>query len=384
MQMGIFQPAFWESRAGTRTAVGLWAILLVVLTIMVASRPESRTVTGAYRDAAEKWVMSNPSVYENPISGFLYLPQGAMLFLPFTWMPKALGEVLWRYAAVALVLTGLWRVARLGQENGWPWLWGLMAVLVIPASLASARNGQTNLHLAGLFLHVGVDLVRGARWRAVLGLLVALALKPIAVVPMLLVGALMPTVRGKLAVGLGVFLILPFLRTDPGYAWNMMLACAEKMRTASQPDYHGFCDLEGMFRTWGVEAPRPVWTGLRVAAALGTLGLAWRSLRRMGRFGWLAVMAWGVWYLMLFNPRTEANSYAMLGPCVAWSACWTWAAGRSRWETGSLIVFAFALGCDSYGNPIHPWTNLWLKALLTLSFGAWMARRWAFRQEPAS
>lgn len=371
--------AYWESPKGTWTGVVLWGVLLVVLTVLVSQRPESRTVTTAYREAAMKWAASDRTVYEDPISGFLYLPQGAMVFLPFTWVPRPVGEVLWRYLAVALLLTGLWRVAVLGRETGWPWLWGLMAVLVMPACLASARNGQTNLHLAGLFLHAGVSLARGQNGWASLSLLVALALKPIAVVPMLLTGALGRGVRWSLLGGLVVFAALPFVRADPGYAWEMMVACVEKMRTASQPDYHDFCDLEGMFRTWGMEGPRVFWTMVRVVAALGTLALAWRSRRGAGEFGWPAVMAWGVWYLMLFNPRTEANSYSMLGACVAWAAAWSWARGRGRWETGILIGMALALGCDSYGNPIHPWTNLWFKALLAVGFGLWMVRAWVWR-----
>ncbi|MFQ3670754.1 MAG: glycosyltransferase family 87 protein [Verrucomicrobiia bacterium] len=376
MRWRMLTAGFWESGSGTRTALGLWSVVLVVLTVMVASRPESRTVTTAYRDAAIKWVQSDRTVYENPISGFLYLPQGAMVFLPFTWVPRPVGEVLWRYAAVGLLLTGLWRVAELGREQGWPRLWGLMAVLVIPASLASARNGQTNLHLAGLFLHVGVDLARGRNGWAVVGLLVALALKPIAVVPLLLVGALVRAARWKLVWGLVVFMALPFLRWDPGYAWEMWGACVEKMRTASRPDYHDFCDLEGMFRTWGIEGRHGWWTGVRVVAALGTLGAAWRSATRLGALGWPSVLVWGVWYLMLFNPRTEANSYAMLGPCVAWATAWAWSQGRGRWEIGLLVGLALALGCDSYGNPIHPWTNLWFKAVVALVFGVWMGWAW--------
>lgn len=378
---GFFSRSFWESGRAVWVAGGLWLVLTMVLTVMVVLKRGERTVTGNYRLAAEKWAVSDRSVYENPISGFLYFPQGAMVFMPFTWLPLAVGEVLWRYAAIALVLTGLWRVAQAGREMGWPSLWALMAVLALPACLASARNGQTNLHLVGLFLHVGVDLYRGKNGRAALGLCVALALKPIALVPILLAGALFPKLRLKLASGLIIFLLLPFVRFDPGYAWEMTGACLEKLKTSSQPDYHDFCDLEGMFRTWGMEGPAWLWTGIRALMAPITLAFAWMSLRRLGGpLGPLAVMIWGAWYLVLFNPRTEANSYALLGPWVAVAAAWAWSQKEKGFGVGLLIFLALALGCDSYGNPIHPWTNLWFKAVIALTFGGWMVWAWVARR----
>ena len=49
-----------------------------------------------------------------------------------------------------------------------------------------------------------------------------------------------------------------------------------------------------------------------------------------------------------------------------------------------LLAFGIAigLGADSYGNPIHPWTNLWLKAALAMVFYAMLARR-VLRAQPS-
>jgi len=68
----------------------------------------------------------------------------------------------------------------------------------------------------------------------------------------------------------------------------------------------------------GVAVPETVQTILRLVAALGTLALCWQSRRRHDAVRSAAyVFALSVAYLMLFSPRTENNTYAMLGPAIA-------------------------------------------------------------------
>jgi drug/metabolite transporter (DMT)-like permease len=68
----------------------------------------------------------------------------------------------------------------------------------------------------------------------------------------------------------------------------------------------------------GIMVPEKVQTLLRVTAAVGTLVLCfWSRLRHDAARSAVFVFSLAVTYLMLFSPRTENNTYAMLGPAIA-------------------------------------------------------------------
>ena len=80
-------------------------------------------------------------------------------------------------------------------------------------------------------------------------------------------------------------------------------------------------------------------------------------------------------YLMLFNPRTETNSYVMLGAFVAvWAAVEGLVCRRldiALWAS----LLALLLGTENFGQVIFSLTNLWAKALATGALGIWLAAR---------
>jgi len=91
--------------------------------------------------------------------------------------------------------------------------------------------------------------------------------------------------------------------------------------------------------------------------------------------GAMTVMFLTVIYLMLFNPRTETNSYIMLGAFVAVYGAYSGLVSKYMYEATAFVVLAIILGTENYGYPIFPWTNLWLKALATCILGGWIAKR---------
>ena len=360
----------WDFRAG----LGLWLLYALILSIVVLARPHQHTVT-AYRDAAENWV-HHADLYElNSIHGFLYLPQSAIAFVPILWLPYAAGEVVWRLIGLGLLAGTIAALARI-LPTRLPWFL-ILSALVIPSSFASARNGQTNLDLAACFLGTALALDR-SRWNlAAVLLIVCMVLKPVALVPILLIGALYPPMRLRLALGLVVFFAIPFLDFDWGYVLQQYAHCFQKLVIASQPMEHGFCDFSGMLWTFtGAPLPSRVTQGIGIVMALVTLGLAWRARKIDAALAAFWIVALSSTYLMLFNPRTESNSYVIL----ATAALPFVAEGFLRGRGGLWIAFLIALGCDSYSNPIHPWTHLWLKALLGCAFLVWLGARLIRRQ----
>lgn len=366
---------FLTSPVGIRTAVIAWIIYGVALATVTAIQPDRRTVTPNYRQAAVKWWKGEEDIYFNKKKGFLYFPQCAIVYTPFTLPPKRIGEPLWRLVSLGALVFGLWRVAGLLRDefrgrNGF----GIFTALTIPASFASAGNGQVNVILSALFLHVAVDLARGRNIFAALWLGLSLAFKPLALVYILLAGALYPRLRLPLFLSLLVVVVLPFLHPNWDYVLRQLQLCKETVLSASQPDYHDFCDLSGMFLTFGIQLPGAFWTGVRLVMAVLTLGVCWLALRREGiLWGSLHVLAFCALYLMLMNPRTEANSYILLAPSAAVFAVREYLQRERMRGAATLAFYCISLGCDSYGI-LHRWTNLWYKALASSVFAGWLVR----------
>jgi hypothetical protein len=167
--------------------------------------------------------------------------------------------------------------------------------------------------------------------------------------------------------------VAPFFLQDPAYVIDQYAACLRRVAMAGVPATDTWSDLRGLLLRLGLEVSNIWLIPLRLLAAALTLSLAFAA-RRHGRV-WSAVflLALASSYLMLFNPRTESNSYVMLVPVVAVFA----ALAASRHRTAalwSLVAFAVVLGCENYGRTIHRMTDLWLKPLLTIGFAAFLVR----------
>ncbi|MGD9897120.1 MAG: glycosyltransferase family 87 protein [Candidatus Methylacidiphilaceae bacterium] len=361
-----------------RPGVFLWLGYLAILALVVAQAPE-HAVTPTYAAASQAW-WQHRNLYDlQSVHGFLYLPQSAILYAPFGLLPPIPREILWRTTNLAILASALARLARFLPRPSRSFV--LLSLLTIPASLASARNGQTNLPLAGAMIH-GFLEASNARWnRATLWLLLSLAYKPVAIVPYLLAGALYRRLLGSLLAGTTLFLALPWLFGPSGFVRDQYQLFFQKFLISGQPHEPGFSDLSGLLGVLRIPLA-PFWLFFcRALAALLTLLLGRIALRRYPFHAALWLDGLSSAYLMLFNPRTEANSYVLLAPAAAVFALWELSLGR-RGIALALMTIALGFGSSSYG-PIHGWTNLWFQPLLALGFLGYLALR-CFRPLPAS
>jgi hypothetical protein len=351
--------------------VGLWLLFALIVGLIVAIQPDRRTVTLEYRQASEKWWAGHESLYDTSQVGYLYLPQAAILYTPYQLLPKRLGEPLWRWTGLALLGLGLWRVACLLHPSEREHLFFLATLLVIPSALSSARNGQVNLPLAGLMLLAVADLAR-ARWNtATLWLLLAILLKPIALAPALLAAACFAPLRLRLIGGLLLSLGVAYFHPSAAYVTAEYHHFLEKLALAGQPLVKdNFSDFFGMLWHWGLHPAPMLISTLRILAAGLVLLLSLLLMRRfrgdqvMQAFG---VMLLAALYLMLFNPRTEENSYVMLAAFTALLAARDLMTGNAR-RGGMLVLFCLLLAVENYGTPIFPLTRIWCKPFLTSLF----------------
>jgi hypothetical protein len=356
-----------------RFASLIWAVIAVVVFTIVAIQPDKRTATLEYQKASTRWWDSD-NLYKGK-NNYLYLPQAAMLYTPFNVLPKRVGEPLWRIVCLGSLAFGLWAAARHLAPDRTGAMFLLATLLVLPCSLASARNGQVNMPLAAIYLLTALALARN-RWHvAALLLALSLALKPISVVPILLCGVLFPRTILPLLLWLVVMLAAAYLHPSPQYVTGQYeLFFAKLTGSAANPTGQWWADFAGMLEKFGLSMAQSKQTLVRAGAAVVTFGLCLLAvlktsdvLRRA-----LTVMFFAVIYLMLFNPRTEMNSYIILGIFVALLGAYAVLVQRAPWAAAAWILAALFLGTENYGEWAYRPTQLWLKPLVALGIGLWL------------
>jgi alpha-1,2-mannosyltransferase len=362
----------WQRRA----AWGFWLLLFLAINADVVRRPLNHTTMGTYRFAATQWwAGQDPYTYDNH-SGFLYFPQAAVIFTPFNLLPFYLGEILWRAATFGLFAYALTRLAKCflsrdGFSSGKTFL--ILSLLAVPSSLASLRNAQFDLPLAALIILTAME-IGGSRWNAATAwLCLAVALKPLAVVPLLLFGALYWKLIPRLVAGLLIVIAIPFLHWNPAFVAHEYVRCFETLVWASKANEARYSDLAALVSHLGIYPADSLKTIVRIIFALVYLGLGFGAVRRLNvvHAAW-AVGALSVDYLMLFNPRTETCSYVFLGPFVASLALLYARRPERKWLAYFLGFAALGFACDAvpeiHGISVHAMTDRWFKPLLALLF----------------
>jgi alpha-1,2-mannosyltransferase len=304
-----------------RIAWLLWATLFFVATTSTfAGHP--REVTHHYRDASLHWFGGKP-LYETTGHGFLYFPQAAILFAPFAYLPPSAGEILWRATILAVYAAGVCRLARLAGRATATDFFPLTTMFCLPLAFASERNGQATLIMAGLMMVAAVDLVDRRWWRAAIYLSLGLAIKPLCLVMVLLVAILYPVTIWRMALCIGLLAAMPFLTADATYVISQYVDCYQMLGHAVDRGREAnWAQLFGMLQVAGIQFSPLAQSALRLLAAAATLLLLLIAERRLPR-AWTGTFCYvlAVCFLMLFNPRTENNSYSALAPAIGILCC---------------------------------------------------------------
>lgn len=351
-----------------RVTWGVWIAVFIAMGVIIGATGHDRGVTDVYEQAAQRWVEREP-LYGGGYHGFLYAPPSAVVYVPFLYPEPLAGSFLWRLVGALLFATGLLRLARHACRERLGPAFALLTWLVLPVTLSSLRNGQSNLHLAGVLLHAAVAL--GARQRAATAawLCVGWVFKPIVLVPMLLAVVHDRTLAWRLGVGTLVVLLLPFLSAPPAYVVEQYEAYGPKLTAAGDPGETVYTNIEGLVRVAGHPIPRPWRRPVQALGALLTLGLFWWGRRRVpARDAGVLLATLATGYLMLFNPRTEANSYVLVAPWMALPAALAWVRDRNGPRAASLGLLCVGLGSDNFGRGIHRLTRKWWKPVLVMAF----------------
>lgn len=366
------------SRAERYAWIG-WAVLFFATAAIIIG-DGSRSVVPAYRNAALNWI-SGRSLYDGTgVGGFTYFPQAAILFAPFAILSPVMGEVFWRLVNIGVFAFGVSGFARLAGERSGKDLFPLMTLTAIPLAWDCARNGQATLIMTGFMLLAVVNVARSRRWLATLWLALGVAIKPLAIVLVLLVLAVDRLMTWRVLLGMTVLALFPFVMQHPAYVLQQYSACLQNTTTAAHVGVvaHGWTTPFTALRVAGLDVSERTQTVIRLAAAAATLVLCMFTRRRHDAVrSALYVFSLAVLYLILFSPRTENNTYAMLGPAIG-----VFLAGvfLSEKRTGEAILLSGIALAMAGGRPIQrlltPHSEqIWLSPLLGTGFAVYLLVR---------
>jgi len=323
-----------------------------------------------YVAAGRRWLAGEPLYETSNTEGFQYLPHAALLLSPFALLGEPLGAIAWRALWWALYAAGILRLSRaLAPAHARESL-VLASCLAVASAAGTIGNGQANLAVAALMLHIAADVSEQRFDRATVALVLGFGLKPLLVVPMLLLWPLYRPLWLRVPLALVVLAALPFAFQSPSYVWAQHLAFVDKLRVAMTP-VTLYEDLRGLLLTVHVALPRAVYWALRVVAALVVLAASVRVRNRMRALhAAVLIMALSAAFLVLFNPRSQSTSYDIpAGISTVLGVEWI--------EDGSargLVFIALVLGW-MLNYHTAPFIEHWLKPALDIAFGVVLGRQ---------
>lgn len=301
-----------------RNTWSLWVFYFFLILTAMIIQDFSRTVTPHYIDAALHWFQGQ-DLYDHTGTGFIYLPQAAILYTPFAWLPFTVSETLWRILSIGMLAWSVLSLASLEKQNSGNQFFSIITLVLLPIAFSSTRNGQMNLIVTALMIFTMTSLANSRDWRAAFCLVLGLALKPTMIVLVLLIGGSYKSMWWKIALGMTVMLLFPFFTQTPEYVIAQYWECIQMFKDSYTlgANLVSWSQLFGLLGTSGIVIPEATQTVLRIIAALLTLGLALKAKNKLNPAETaIVIFTLAACYLMLFNPRTENNDYMILAPAI--------------------------------------------------------------------
>jgi len=232
---------------------------------------------------------------------------------PAAWPHGGGGSRLRDFCGLLTYATVAFTRALLDDHPAAIWIAGLLLVVNVWRGWYHFKQVQLQIPMTAAMMLATAAMIR-ARWMLASAWLTgALIVKPLALVMMLLAGALVPRMRLLLIAGIVLAVALPFALLHWDYLIGQYQALGLKIwRVATAPpgEWIYQADFTTLLRAFGIVLPGSVSLAIRLLAALGTLRLAWRVQGTRDRKAFaLALLILSGLYITLFEPRNENVSY---------------------------------------------------------------------------
>lgn len=337
----------------------LWGLTLLVIFVRVAVQPERNTVFNVFTVAGASW-RHGTNVYIAH-DGFLYSPLAAAFFGPFSLLPGAMSNILWRSlnATIFLGAVAWWLKAGLHRELGRVHS-ALVFLLLLPLSIGNFNNGQVNPIIIGLLM-IGLLAARAERWNvAAFCIAVTVYFKIYPLAAGLVLMALFPKkFTWRFLLALLLLGALSFVLQRPGYVLDQYRLWLSTRAADNRRLYQMTIaprDLWMILRLLHVAISERLYTIIQIlsgaAVALVCVAGRWRGwpLDRVLAVLLSLVTAW----MLLCGPSTESATYILLAPPIALALAQAFARPFSiPMRAGIAVCYAFmlfALAFNSFFN----------------------------------
>lgn len=375
--MTVTRPVF------DRLGFWLWIGSFLIVLGLVLWSPTTRSVVHIYRHGSEAFLSGQPLYQVDVAMGYLYAPAFAVLYVPLLKLGPYLGNILWHMLGFGvLTFAAMRQVRKLGGEEQ-TWLLSFGLFLALPVSLAALRNGQATILLTGACWFLTLSTLEGRRAETFFWASLAIIAKPTAIIMLLLAGALRPRLIPVLALAVLVVLAIPYGFASTDYITAQYHDFFRLLTSMTVDPTGPFvpADFTAPFTRLGMPIPESVATIVRVVAGLATLWLVLRYDRRLEpNVSGLAIFLAAAFYMCVFNPRVEQNTYAMAAVPAGLAIALLWrekGGGTMCWFLATLL---FVTGLTSVDMRLHDLFHLWFRPI-SISMIACVLIGWFWTQD---
>lgn len=377
--MTISKPVF------DRLGFGLWIGAFLVVLAMVLWSPHTRTVWQAYIDGSEALLAGLPLYDTQSEMGYLYAPAFAALYTPIVKLGPHLGGLVWHSIGFAVLTYAAMRQVRKLGGGELMWLLSFGLFLALPMALGAIRNGQATILLTGACWLLTFSALEGRRAETFFWASLAIIAKPTAIIMLLLVGALRLRLIPVLVLAVLFVLALPYAFAPAGYLNDQYRVFAQMLTSMAVDNASHFVptDFTAPFTTIGLPIPEFGATIVRMVMALLTLSaVIWFDRRLEQGKAALAIFLTATFYMCVFNPRVEPNTFAMIAVPAGLAIALLWREERGGVLASVLSITLFVTGLSGVERHVHDFLFPWFRPVaVTFIAGSLIWWFWAKARE---
>lgn len=349
-----------------RLGLSLWIGAFLVVLVLVLLSPDTRSVLPAYRYGSQQFLAGGPLYNVQSEMGYLYAPAFAALYVPLFKLGPHLGGLVWHIVGFSvLTYAAMRQVRKLGGAE-LPWLLSFGLFLALPMALGAIRNGQATILLTGACWLLTLSALEGRRAETFFWASVAIIAKPTAVIMLLLVGALRPRLIAMLVLAVLFVLALPYAFAPADYLNDQYRVFAGMLTSMAVDNTSHFVptDFTAPFTKMGLPIPDLGATIIRTVMALFTLSAVLWFDRKLDRGpAGLAIFLTAAFYMCVFNPRVEPNTYAMIAVPAGLAIALLWREERGGVLASVLSAVLFLTGLTSVERHMHEFFYPWFRPI---------------------
>jgi len=364
-----------------RLGLGLWIGAFLVVLVLVLVAPDTRSVLPAYRYGSQEFLAGRSLYNVQSEMGYLYAPAFAALYVPLFKLGPHLGGLVWHIIGFAVLTFAAMRQVRKLGGGELQWLLSFGLFLALPMSLGAIRNGQATILLTGACWLLTLSALEGRRAETFFWASVAIIAKPTAIIMLLLVGALRLRLIPVLVLAVLFVLALPYAFAPASYLNDQYRVFGGMLTSMAVDNTSHFVptDFTAPFTKIGLPIPEFGATIVRIVMALFTLSFVFWFDRKLERgTAGLAIFLTATFYMCVFNPRVEPNTYAMIAVPAGLAIALLWREERGGAVASVFSVMLFLTGLTGVVRHIQDLTYPWFRPIaVTLIAGPLIWWFWA-------